>query len=103
MFDCPKLLSMKLEQQMEAICEVFDLYHKIKQEQVIEIFRAFPYLFCCDPDKMRLFMAHFRKYKFSQRQIIDLVSYPVPLWFSLKIRVGFWSLRFQTSPVSSIT
>lgn len=38
----------------------------------MDIFREFPYLFCCDMKKMRLFMGEFRKYKFSKRQILQI-------------------------------
>jgi len=40
----------------------------------MDVFRGFPYLFCCDTVKMRRFMAEFRKYRLSNDQIINLVS-----------------------------
>jgi len=72
-FDCPKLLSVKLDQRMEKILFFFELYHGFTTAQVVnEIFMHFPYLFCCDPVKISQFLAHFRKYKLSQAQIINL-------------------------------
>ena len=74
-FECPKLLSVKLDERMEKILYFFELYHGFEKTQVInEIFMHFPYLFCCDPVKISQFLAHFRKYKLSQSQIINLVS-----------------------------
>jgi hypothetical protein len=49
------------------------LYHKIEEKEVIDIFRAFPYLFCCDIDKIKKFMGEFRKYKFTKEQILKVV------------------------------
>lgn len=74
-FDCPKLLSVDLKTRMHETFHLFDLYHKIGEDKVMEIFRAFPYLFCCDMDKMRLFMGQFRKYRLTTKQIMNLVSY----------------------------
>jgi hypothetical protein len=64
-FECPKLLSINLENQITECLHLFDLYHKISEEQVFDIFRHFPYLFCCEMSKMRLFLGEFRKYKFT--------------------------------------
>ena len=50
--DCPKLISMDLENQIKEICFLFNLYHKITEKEVFEIFSHFPYLFCCEPDKI---------------------------------------------------
>ena len=66
LFDCPKLISMNLEMRMPEIFHLFELYHKIPKERVMEIFKKFPYLFCCDLDKIRLFMCSFRKYRLTQ-------------------------------------
>ena len=74
-FDCPKLLSVNLEASMKETFYVFDLYHKITPEEVMGVFRAFPYLFCCDTIKMRFFMGQFRKYRLSKDQILHLVSF----------------------------
>ena len=74
-FECPKLVSIDIENQIEKTLYLFDLYHQITQDQVMDLFRAFPYLFCCDTTKMRLFMTQFRKYKFTNEQILHVVSY----------------------------
>ena len=66
-FDCPKLVSIDLEGSIEKTLYLFDLYHKIGQAEVMELFRVFPYLFCCDMTKMRLFMTQFRKYRFTNK------------------------------------
>ena len=74
-FECPRLISVNLEEQMKQTFLLFDLYHKIEAERVMEVFKHFPYLFCCDTHKMRLFMAQFRKYRFSQDQIINVCAH----------------------------
>lgn len=73
-FECPKLVSVNLQDQIKETMTLFNLYHKISAEQVMDVFRFFPYLFCCDTLKMKLFMSQFRKYRFSQKQILHLVS-----------------------------
>jgi hypothetical protein len=40
----------------------------------MDIFKHFPYLFCCDSVKMRILLAQFRKYRFTNQQILELVS-----------------------------
>jgi hypothetical protein len=47
----------------------------------MDIFRHFPYLFCCDTIKMRVLLAQFRKYRFSNEQILHLVSQIITLSF----------------------
>jgi len=65
-FECPRLLSIDLVKQMDEVFFLFDLYHKISKEEVTnEIFKSFPYLFCCDTIKMQSFLGHFKKYGFS--------------------------------------
>ena len=73
-FDCPKLISINLDESIKETVSLFQLYHKINQDQVMDVFKNFPYLFCCDTVKMRLFLAQFRKYRFTNEQIIHLVS-----------------------------
>lgn len=52
-FECPKLVSIKnMEGVMDEVFSLFELYHRIERHQVMEIFRGFPYLFCCDTLKM---------------------------------------------------
>jgi hypothetical protein len=58
---------------MKEVFFYFNLYHGITEREVIEIFRSFPYLFCCDLTKMQRFMGEFRKYKMSKEQIIKMV------------------------------
>ena len=60
---------------MKEVFYLFDLYHKITPEEVMSVFRSFPYLFCCDTVKMRLFLGQFRKYKFTKEQILHIVSF----------------------------
>ena len=38
----------------------------------MEIFKHFPYLFCCEYLKMQRFFSEFKKYKFSKDQVIKL-------------------------------
>lgn len=71
-FDCPKLVSIDLEGAIEKTLHLFHLYHRIGQEEVMDVFRVFPYLFCCDTVKMKLFMAQFRKYRFTNEQILHV-------------------------------
>jgi hypothetical protein len=52
LLDCPKLISKDLEKQMKEIFFIFHLYHQINEQEVLEIFRNFPYLFCCELNKI---------------------------------------------------
>ena len=72
-FECPKLISVDLDKTISETFTLFELYHKIKQQEVMDIFRHFPYLFCCDLTKMRVLLAQFRKYRFTNEQILHLV------------------------------
>lgn len=45
---------------------MFNLYHKFTTPEVMEIFKEFPYLFCCDIDKVQRFMAEFKKYRLTK-------------------------------------
>ena len=65
-FEGPKLFSVKLEKQMEEIFHLFKLYNGIEQKKVMEMFKGFPYLFCCDTMKMRRFVAEFKKYRMTE-------------------------------------
>jgi len=40
----------------------------------MDIFRAFPYLLCLEPEKVQKFMGEFKKYKFTKEQVIHLVK-----------------------------
>jgi hypothetical protein len=66
LIECPKLISIDLDKKIKEITFLFNLYHKINQKEVMEIFNSFPYLFCCDIDKIQKFMAEFRKYRFTK-------------------------------------
>lgn len=52
LIECPKLISRNLEHQMKEIHFLFNLYHGMKDNDVLEIFRSFPYLYCCDLKKI---------------------------------------------------
>lgn len=97
-FECPKLLSIDLQTQMKECFHLFDLYHGITQKQVIGIFKEFPYLFCCDMSKMRQFLAEFRKYRFTNKEIIRLVSNSPQhyFFFSAKNQTVFWLVKSTT-------
>ena len=60
---------------MKECFHLFSLYHDINKDQVIDIFKHFPYLFCCDMTKLREFLGEFRKYRFNERQIMNIVSF----------------------------
>lgn len=75
LLECPKLISRKdLEHQIKEIQFSFRLYHGITEQEVTEIFRSFPYLYCCELQKIQRFMGEFRKYRFTKEQILKLVS-----------------------------
>jgi hypothetical protein len=52
LIDCPKLISKNLEKSMKEILFLFNLYHGIKQDEVMDVFKSFPYLFCCELKKI---------------------------------------------------
>jgi len=73
LLECPKLVSKKdLEKQIKEIQFLFNLYHQISQQEVNEIFRAFPYLYLCETQKIQKFMGEFRKYNFTKDQVIKV-------------------------------
>jgi hypothetical protein len=65
-YDYPKLFSVQLEKRMTEVFHLFKLYNKIEEDQVMNMFRGFPYLFCCDMVKLRKFLAEFKKYKMTE-------------------------------------
>ena len=73
LIECPKLIQKNLEKQMKEIFFLFNLYHGIKEQEVIDIFRSFPYLFCCELSKFQKFMGEFKKYRFQKETIIKIV------------------------------
>jgi len=44
-----------LEYQIKEISFLFELYHKMPLEDVITIFKGFPYLLCVRPEKILKF------------------------------------------------
>ena len=62
-YECPKLISVNLDANIKEAIFLFDIYHKMDQDQVFEIFRAFPYLFCVESFKLKRFLGEFKKYK----------------------------------------
>lgn len=82
-YDYPKLFSVQLEKRMDETFHLFKLYNNIEHDQVMNMFKQFPYLFCCDMIKLRKFTGEFKKYKMTEAQIINLVSR-----YSADIRLG---------------
>ena len=101
LFECPKLVSMDLRNNMTEIFTLFNLYHGIKEPEVMDVFRAFPYLFCCDLIKMRYFMGQFRKYKFDNETVLHLVSHIHANTNRARIQAGCWRARCLISLGSS--
>lgn len=53
LLESPKLISKQhLEKQMKEIQFIFRLYHEVNEQEVTEIFKSFPYLYCCEPLKI---------------------------------------------------
>lgn len=52
-FEVPILLSTDVALKAKEIEEMFMLYHKIPAEEVTEVFKAFPYLYCCPTVKIQ--------------------------------------------------
>lgn len=51
-FEVPALLSIDLAIKVREIEELFQVYHEITSDEVTEIFRDFPYLYCCPSKKI---------------------------------------------------
>jgi len=51
--EIPKLVSHDLEFHMREQFLYFNLYYRMNQEEVISVFKSFPYLFCLAPEKVR--------------------------------------------------
>ena len=72
--ECPKLISQDLDHKIKEISFLFNLYHGIPESSVRTIFIKFPYLLCCEIDKVRQFMGEFKKYRFTKEQVVRTVS-----------------------------
>jgi len=66
-FEVPILLTTDVPVKSREIEEMFYLYHKIEAEEVTEVFKAFPYLYCCPTVKIQKFMGEFKKYRFTNK------------------------------------
>lgn len=73
-YEVPILLNVDINAKSKEVEELFQLYHQIAAEEVTEIFKVFPYLYCCQSHKLQLFLAQFRKYRMTKQQILDVVS-----------------------------
>ncbi len=51
---------------------MFNLYHQVSQAEVNDIFRAFPYLYLCEINKVQKFMGEFRKYRMTKEQVVKI-------------------------------
>ena len=66
LFDVPVMLSNDIYVQVKEIDQMFKVYHNIEPMEVVSIFKKFPYLYQCPPRKIQLFLAQFRKYRFTK-------------------------------------
>lgn len=67
LLESPKLISKHhLDKQIKEMQFIFRLYHGINEQEVNEIFKSFPYLYCCEPVKVQKFMGEFRKYRMTK-------------------------------------
>jgi len=51
-FEVPVLLNTDIVAKSKEIEELFEIYHSISAHEVTEIFKAFPYLYCCPSKKI---------------------------------------------------
>lgn len=51
-----------------------NLYNGLDEKDVMSIFVTFPYLFCCEVDKIRRFMGEFKKYRFKREEIVKVLK-----------------------------
>lgn len=72
LLEYPSLISVDLESQLKEIVFLFELYHGISQEDTMKIFQAFPYMLCVKPRKIQRFLGEFRKYRYTQAQIMNV-------------------------------
>jgi hypothetical protein len=75
---CPQLFSTKVSRRVEETVFLFDLYHQMSRDQVIEIFRNFPFLMQVASVNLKRFLGQFKKYRYSHEQIMNLVSRNAP-------------------------
>jgi hypothetical protein len=59
---------------MKEITFLMNLYMGLTEKEVMSIFKDFPYLFCCEQDKVRRFMGEFKKYRFTKPQLIKVLK-----------------------------
>lgn len=60
--ECPKLLSIKVKLGIDEKLFLFDLYYQMSNEEVMTIFRDFPYLFLLQNEKIQHYLGEFQKY-----------------------------------------
>jgi hypothetical protein len=59
---------------MKEIIFLMNLYMGFTEKEILSIFRSFPYLFCCEPEKVRRFMGEFKKYRFTKTQLSKILK-----------------------------
>jgi len=67
LLQCPKLLAGDLGAQLKEIIFLFELYHKMSEQETIKIFRAFPFMAVTDLRKLTKFLGKFRMYQLTPR------------------------------------
>lgn len=63
-----------LTDKFKEVIFLFELYHKIGQDDTMKIFRRFPYLMCLPPRRIQLFLSEFRKYRFTGQEIVHVCT-----------------------------
>ena len=63
---------MDLDRQFKDAFFLFELYLKMEEKQVIQIFRGFPFMACLQQRKLTKFLGEFKKYRFTHKEVIDL-------------------------------
>jgi hypothetical protein len=70
--ECPKLLD--LPDNFEQISQAFSQTYGYNLEELVEIFKVFPYLYCLDIEKLPLFLEQFEKLKFTKEELNRVLS-----------------------------
>lgn len=72
LLEAPKLITKDLDDQIKKISFWFNLYYKISKDEVIDIFRSFPFTLYVIPDQIKGLLDAFQHYGVGKDLVIKL-------------------------------
>ena len=90
LLECPRLGLVDIRYKMREVFLLMDLYYEFSKEEVVEIFRKFPYLFCVNIYKLEKFLGLFKRYTYTKSELFDMLRVTGPI------------LAFKTSALTGL-